>query len=542
MRIRTTTLTKVGAALLASTLFVSGCADSGDDNDNSGGSSSGGGKLTTEEIYTLGVHGDDNAGEPKKGGTLRVGEYAEARSLDPTVTIPSGAVGGSAMAAVYDVLLRYDFETKEFVPQLAESFTSEDNTVWTLKLREGVNFSDGTPVNAAAVLGSMGYYMENRGFNIVLLASNIAKMEPKDDLTIEFTLNGPWASFPNQLAAGFGMILAPAAIKGGPEKFKPIGAGPFVFDSYKPGEKLVLKRNDDYFGEKAHLDAIEFSFPASDPARLEALENGDFDQIAIRQAKAVEDARQAGHPGAMIPAGLGMIFAINNREGRPGNDVRIRKAIAMAIDPKIYQERVQEGAGVPSRNIFASSADYYSEIEELETNIEEAKKLVAEAKADGVPTTMTYIGQSDQASNTTAVTVQALLKEIGIDVKIEALNSITDQTNRLYVTHDYDIATSSWSLPVEDPYAGLANNLTSTSPMNALGYANPEMDKLVDALKNATGEERTAAAKAINELWQEENPAIAISPGAFFFPWGKNVHGIVPTSENLLLYGNAWIG
>ncbi|MFS3129278.1 ABC transporter substrate-binding protein [Nocardioides sp. Bht2] len=537
MRIRTTTLTRVGAALLASTLLVAGCADSGGDSDKD---SKGSGKLSLDEIYTEGIYGPKASGTPKTGGQLTVGEYAEARSLDPTVTIPNGAVGASAMAAVYDVLMRWDATAQEFVPQLAESLTTEDNKTWTLKLRDGVKFTDGTPLNSAAVAGSIGYYMQNRGFNVLLLATNLKAMTPVDELTVKFELNAPWATFPNMLATGPGMVLAPAAIKGGQKGFKPIGAGPFKLDSYKPAEELILKRNDDYFGEKAYLDSLRFVFPASDDARYDALKNGDYDQIAVRTNKVVETARQEGTAGALIPSGLGMMFWLNNREGHAGSDVRIRKAIAMAIDPKTYLTRAQGGHGIPSRNIYSKSAPYFTEITELKTNIEEAKKLVAEAKADGVKTTLTYIGQSDQASKTASVTVQAMLKEIGLDVKVELLNAVTDQTTRIYVTHDYDMATSSMSIPSEDPFSRFSSQLVGASPANPSGYSNPEMDKLIFKLQGETGQEQIDTLTQINELWQEENPGIAISPGSFFFAWADNVHGIVPTSETMMLYGKAW--
>lgn len=536
MRIRTQTLTRVGAALLASTLLVTGCASSNNDEDKSDDTSS----LSKEEIYATGIYGDENPGEPKQGGQLVIGEYSEARSLDPTVTIANGTVGGSIMAAVYDTLMRYDHEAQEFVPKLAESLSTEDNQTWTLKLREGIKFSDGTPLNAKAVVGSIGYYMENNGFNVLLLATHIKEMKPVDELTVEFTLNSPWASFENQLAAGAGMILAPAAIKNGQDGFEPIGAGPFVFKSYKPGEELILERNEDYGLEKAHLDSLRFTFPSSDGARVDAVKNGDLDQTSLRNARFIEEMRLDGAHGSMVSSGIANMFPINNREGYAGHDPRIRKAITMALDPQLIADRTQEGHGLATRNIFSPSATYYSEIDELQSDVAEAKKLVEEAKADGAITELTFITQSDQGSKTLGVTIQALLKDIGIDVEVEYLNSVADQVNRIYVTHDYGMATGSLSVPVESPYAALATNLLSTSPSNSFGYESKEMDALIAKMQNVTGDELTAVAAEVNELWQEDNPAAVVFAGGFFFPWGEHVHGITASSENIHFYDKAW--
>jgi len=539
---RTATRTRVAAAMLAGALLVTGCANSGDDKDdnNSGSNGNNSGEMSKEDIYVQGIVGDtSDAGEPKDGGTLEVVEYAEARSLDPTKTIPNGAVGGNALAAIYDTLLRYDTTEDTFIPQLAESLESDDDVTWTLKLREGVKFTDGTPLNAAAVLGSIGYFMENKGFNVLALATNIKDMKPVDDLTVEFTLNKPWATFPMMLTSGAGMILAPAAIKGGPDKFKPIGAGPFKFESYSPAEELVLARNDDYFGEKAHLDKIRFTWIQADQAKYDAFKNGNADVISVRAPAVLEEARRDGWSGIMNPVGSGATITINNREGRPGHSLKVRQAINAAIDPELYLERSQDGAGLPTRNLYSKAYPYYTDVETADYDPELAKKLVAEAKAEGADTTLSYIGQSDPVSQSAAVTIKAMLEEAGFTVELDLLRDVAEQTARIYGSRDFDLAVGGLSM-AEDPYTSLASNVYSTSPSSGNGYVNKEMDKLIDELQSKRPVEAIDTLKAINELWQETIPTVILSEGGFFSPWQDNVHGIIPTSQNIMLYGGAW--
>ncbi|UUW89247.1 ABC transporter substrate-binding protein [Nocardioides sp. WV_118_6] len=536
MRNRITTRSRVAVALLATTLLAAGCAGSGGSDGESDSSSK-----SKEEIYAAGVVGDQkDAGDPVDGGTLTLADYSEARSLDPTKTIPNGASGGNALAAVYDVLMRYDQPTNKFEPWLAKSLTSDDNITWTLTLRDGVTFSDGTPLDANAVVGSLGYYMQNAGFNTLLLATNIKSMKPEGTGTVVFTLNQPWITFPNMLASGPGMIMAPAAYQGGPDKFRPIGAGPFVLKDYQPAEELVLDANAQYWGGKPHLESVRFVWLGSDDDRLKSLADGSVDLTSIRAPQTLEKARKDGFAGIMAPSGLGSLYWLNNREGRAASDVRVRQAINYAIDPQVLTDRVSGGAGLPGRNIYSPSAPYFADVKTADYDPEKAKELLKAAKADGYDGTLNYIGQSDQASQTQAVTVQAMLEAVGFTVKTDLLRNIADQIQRIYVTHDYDLAVAAMSIPDEDPYSRLATGLQSKSPQNPSGYANPEMDVLIAQLQGASGSEATAILKQINELWQETIPGVAISSGAFFNPWNDDVHGVDASSEGLLLLGKAW--
>lgn len=538
MRKRNSSRSRVAVAVIASSMLLAGCGSTGGSENNK---DNGNQSMSKAEIYKAGLVGNQkDGGTPKDGGTLTIADYSEARSLDPTKTIPNGAAGGNALAAVYDVLMRYDQKSGKFEPRMAESLESSDKKTWTLKLRKGVTFSDGTPLTAASVAGSIGYYMKNRGFNTLLLATNIAGMKPVDATTLEITLNRPWATFPNMLSNGPGMVLAPAAYAN-PAKFNPIGAGPYILEDYKAGEEMVLKARPDYWKGKPHLDKLRFIWLSSDDARLAAVTDGSADVANIRAPQTVEKARKDGLPGFVTPNGLGTMFQINNREGRPGADIRVRQAINYAIDPEVYFERVSGGAGQPSRNIYSASAPYFEKVKTADADQAKAKELLKAAMADGYNGEINFLGQADPASQTAASTVQAMLEAVGFKVKKEALRSIAEQTSRIYVDHNFDMVVAAMSIPDEDPFSRLSSGLMSQSPQNAPGYVNPEMDKLISALQEADSlDKQKVLLKQINELWQETIPAIAMASGAFFSPWSEKVHGIQSNSENLMLFSDAW--
>ncbi|HEX5568206.1 MAG TPA: ABC transporter substrate-binding protein [Streptomyces sp.] len=530
--------TSLAVALVTGAMLTSGCASP------AGGKSDGGKEPAAERgRYEFGLIGKQaEGGKPVRGGTLNFADYAEARSLSPAVTYATGSSGGSAMAAVYDVLIRYNSETNKYEPWLAESLESnKDATVWTLKLRHGVTFSDGTPLDAKAVVGSITWYQKNKGADTSLLAPNIAKMEATDDSTVVFTLRTPWGTFPGMLARSVGMIVAPAAYAD--KEFKPIGAGPFVLDKYAPQEEMVLKANKKYWKGAPHLDALRFFWPQSDEAKLDALNDGTADVALVRNAKVVDQAVKAGQPGELTLYGMGNVININNREGRPGHDVRVRKAIALALDPDMETTRSYDGKGLPGKELLAPESKWHSSVKPLGTDIEQAKKLVTEAKQDGFDGKLTYMDGTDPLSRTRAVVLKAMLERAGFTVTLDLVPSIADRVKKMYVDHDFDLSRGAASISEGDPYYGLENSLNSKSFRNASGYANPEMDKELAKLHAAvTDEQAQKAIDGIQTLANETVPVVNLGANATFAAWGENVHGIVPTDEAMTLFSKAWIG
>ncbi|MER5634690.1 ABC transporter substrate-binding protein [Streptomyces nitrosporeus] len=528
---------RLAAALAAAAMLTSACVSS--DTGSTGGEKA---QKAERGRYTFGLVGDQpDGGTPVDGGTLRIADYAEARSLSPAVTYATGASGGSALAAVYDVLMRYDTAAKKYEPQLAKSLhSSDDLKTWTLKLREDVKFSDGTPLDAAAVTASLAWYQKNKGADTALLAPNLAKTEAVDDTTVVFTLRTPWATFPAMLAQAPGMIVAPAAYAG--KTFEPIGAGPFVLDEHAPQEEMVLKANEDYFKGRPHLDALRFTWPQSDRAKLEALNDGTADVTYMRSPDVVDDAVKEGHPGELTLTGLGNMITINTREGRPGADLRVRKAMALALDPELDTQRAYEGKGLPGQEIFPPESRLHSEVEPVGIDLDEAKKLLAEAKKDGYDGAITYMDGTDPVSRAKGVVTKAMLERVGFTVELDLVSSIADRVAKTYVEHDFDISRGAASISESDPYHRLQSVLNSTSYGNPGGYANPEMDALLAELQAADGDEETQKIlDRVQTLFNEDVPVVNLGASAGFTAWGENVHGIVPTDEYMTLFGEAWI-
>ncbi|MDN5760582.1 MAG: ABC transporter substrate-binding protein, partial [Tomitella sp.] len=409
-------------AVLACTALVAGCASSGD-----GGSGGGtGGGSDAAGATTAGVVGDQpDGGEPVSGGTLSFAGYSMPSSLDPTKTQPAGSTGGTEMASVYDLLVRYDAEKSEYVPQLAKSLTeSDDHLTWTVGLRDGVTFSDGTPLDADAVVASINRFNENRGANSEQFLAGVKSVEAKDPHTVVFTLNAPWSEFPALLTFGHGMILAPAAYAD-PENFQPIGAGPYTVANFAPANSLELAPREDYWDGKPYLDTLKFVDIAGGQPKVEAMDSGGIQMAFLRSAEWTAEAKNK-YSGFYEPLNVADVLQINNREGHPGADPNIRKAIALAMDPEVINQRAFNGDGHPTTEIFADWSKWHNDVPAFTQDTAQAKQLVDAAKADGFDGKITYVSVNNPVSQAIATATQAMLGAVGLDVDVQYTATITD--------------------------------------------------------------------------------------------------------------------
>ncbi|NLT31220.1 MAG: ABC transporter substrate-binding protein, partial [Propionibacterium sp.] len=434
-------ITTAAALLAACTLAFTACArneptESG--NDQPGGGDAAG------SYYTPGVYEQDVPGEPTEGGTLTLADYAETRSLDPSKTIATGYSGGTTMVALYDQLIRWNEREQEFEPRLAESVEpNDDYTQWTINLREGVKFSDGTPLNADAVIGSFNYYMQNQGYDLAVVGPLWAGAEKVDDLTVQVNLREGWATFPFALGMGMGFIAAPAAIANGPDNFEPIGAGAFTFESYKPQEELVLAANPDHWDGKPHLDKLRLVWLGADETKYESLESDSVQAIVVRDIRIVKQVRDADGLGWVSLDNMGNMINVNHAEGRPGANEKVTRAIAHAIDVEALYERVYGGLGLPSKNLFGSESRWHSEgVEAPEYDLEQATSLLEEAKAEGYDGKLVLTSSADPISRDQAMVLQAQLEAAGFTVENDLVRSIADITSKIYIERNYDYARS----------------------------------------------------------------------------------------------------
>lgn len=532
----------LAASALAVVLLASGCG-SGGDGDKDGG-------FSNDGIPEGGMFGQQETPDAVDGGTLRIGEFYPVTSLDPVASIAHGCCGGNELNAIFDTLLRFDPKTQEFVPQLAESIEgNSDHTAFTLRLRKGTTFSDGSQLDSSAVVFSMKRFIALKS-RFAPLVDNIASYETPNPLTVVFRLKTSWPQFPAVLVDAPGMVVSPAAVKAqGDEQFAktPVGAGPFTVDTFVAGEQMKLSANENYVNGRPHLDGLVFQYLAGDDPKVDALESGQLDAAFLRDAVALDRARAAGYPGFVNLQGIGKQLSLNSgvgtKDDRPTFDPRVRRAIALAIDPAVINERAYEGTGFPTKDYLPETSPYRGESSTLDYDATEAKKLVAEAKKDlAWDGGLNFVCDSAPTSRAAALAVNGMLDAVGFKTDLEIIGDTSVLTQRTNVQGDYDVACAGFNLDGYFPYIALKLRFSSDSVQNTTGYSSPELDALIDTLQSASEkEDLTAALDQIQARMDEDVPVVPVSSWPEAMVWSHAVHGVEPSGYSTVLFDKAFV-
>ncbi|WP_110206833.1 ABC transporter substrate-binding protein [Nocardioides daejeonensis] len=521
---------RTAVAAVAATALLAACSES--EGVDSG---------PKERTYQEGMVGDSSTGTPTKGGTFTWASFSEPRSLDPAVTIAAATTGGVEMAAIYDTLMRYDPEKTDFVPKLAESLESNaEGTEWTLKLREGITFSDGTALDAEAVKWSQERYATNKGPEAALWAGNVQEVQVVDPQTIVYKLGNPWFLFPSILSTGPGMIVAKSADKGA--EFAPVGAGAYALDKWAPQESITLKARSDYWDGAPNLDSFKIVYLPDQKTGIDSMEKGDIDSVLLRDPDLVDAMLDTDPNGYMNVVAASNVALINATEGHPGADARVRKALAMGIDPDLVRERAYSGHGLAGSSMFMDYSRWHTDTEGLAYDPDEAKKLLEEAKADGYDGKINYLDASDPGSRNTALAVKANLEAIGFEVTLDLKRTVAEQINAIAVNRDYDVAAWGLSFREADPFSKMYSTLHSSGTQTYGMVTSPEMDAAIQEFQEAGDQDaQLAAMDKAQQIINEDVPFLNWSPMPEITVWNDNVHGVVPGSSSIFFVEDAWI-
>ncbi len=514
-----------GMLALLLSFMLAACASEPDDN------------APVDEDDTTGGEEAADDGEGS-GGDLVIAYLSELVTLDPA---GSNDVPSSDMQQnIFETLVKFNLDM-EVEPGLAESWDDIDDTTWEFKLQEGVTFHDGSEFTADDVKATFERILdEDVASPRAFLFEMVTDIEVVDDYTVRFITEYPFAPFPNHLAHKGGSILSTeaieadyAAMEDGAEpgtsiSDNPIGTGPFVYDDWSSGQYLRLKNNEDYWGEAAKLDSVTWKFVSEDLTRIAELETGESHISSPLSPSDV--SRIEGTEGLFVnkQESVSLSYIGFNTQKEPFDDVRVRQAISMAIDKSQIIDGIYDGIGIPAAGPLAPPVFGYAEGEAgLEYNVEEAKKLLAEAGyEDGFSTT---IWTNDNRERVDAATnVQAQLEEIGVDVEVEVLEwgAYLDRT----ANGEHDMNVLGWSTATGDADYGLYALFHSSQhgePGNRTFIANDELDKLLDDARRSTDEEeRFNLYRQAEEILVEEAPMLYIHHQEFLLGVSDKVKGL----------------
>jgi len=331
------------------------------------------------------------APKPQKGGTLRFAIEADVDGLNPTASAISAPAGYMMGVAVFDTLATGGYFGGECVPYLAESIDhNEDYTSWTYKIREGVYFHDGNEVTADDVVYSAELQRNDPlvGLAVKPFYPTEGAFEALDRYTVRFNLLDSWANFcpTSQLGWVASKAWLEAALEDPTLDQKPVGSGPFRFDSRSEDSVTRFVRNEDFWGGEVWLDAVEF-VPVVDPdtrtdlllaGEVHGLHTGNDENIEI-----LENSDGIYNLFSPKPHGGDEGFIMLNSSIAPFDDIRARKALAYATPKQDYLTLILAGLGKPADQLFEPESPYHNPAVKQEADMpEEAVAMAAEYCAD----------------------------------------------------------------------------------------------------------------------------------------------------------------
>ena len=448
-----------------------------------------------------------------RGGTLVIGIEADPDILDPHVG--TGWVTWRVDYQINEGLVKEDLTIKPtapgpapIVPSLATSWeVSPDGATYTFHLRKGVKFHDGTEFNADAVLYNLEriwkkdapHYYDRAGGYANLLMRKVKDVKVVDSHTVAVTLVHPWAEFLRQIAQ-FSPVratfISPTALKKWGNKDiaeHPVGTGPFEFVERVRGQKIVLKRNESYWGAKPALDRVIFRPLPEAAARVTALQTGEVHMIIAPPLDSVEPLKTQGYQLQLSWPPHNWYYSLNTNQGYPTSDVRVRRAIQMAINKEAIATQLLKGTASPAHQMFApSSPPFDPSFKMYSYDPAGAKKLLAEAGlANGFEAKwMTSVSGSGQIAPVQITEmIQADLAKVGIKMNIETYEWIAyiyKQRGGLQA-NKADASQMSWGMTTNTWLNFWSNSRLNYGGRGPVGdYTNPAYDDLVEQAERQT--------------------------------------------------------
>ena len=435
---------------------------------------------------------------------LRVGLGVEPTSMDPHYHNLSPNNGFAAH--VYSPLIDQD-ENQRLVPGLATSWKPINDTTWEFKLREGVKFHDGSPLTADDVI----FTFERAGnvpnspssFGLYTKGKRVTKV---DDQTIHMITEGPAPLLPNDVS-NISVVSKKAAQNATTGDFNQgkasIGTGPYKLVEWVPGDRIVLQRFDQYWGEKAAFEKVTVKPIKSDPARVAALLAGDVDFIENVPTADVERLKKEKNVTLSQGVSNRIIYLhmdhfrdkspfITGTDKNPLRDVRVRKAISKAINREAIVERVMEGVAIPAGQLLPETFFGVSKnLKPEKYDVDGAKKLLAEA---GYPNGfgMTLHAPNGRYINDAKIAqaVGQMLSRAGIATQVETLppsvffsrassGGPNKEPEFSFILVGWGSGTGEASSPLRSLLMTV-NKEKGNGASNRGNYSNPEADKLIE--------------------------------------------------------------
>ncbi len=537
---------KLCALLLAASMAALTACGGGSGSAGSGSSAAPDGTAAAGETQAPVAEGESVSQETDIVAAVNV----DFTTMDPMDT--SDTLSGGIQRMISDSLFGFD-DDMGIVPMLATGYEANDEaTEFTITLREGITFTDGTPWNADAALANFAKWDdESLGLKRTTFLCNVLDtFEKVDDYTIKVTLTEPFGAFISNLAHPACVIMCPRTIEAGVEECarNPVGTGQYKFVEWIEGDHLTLELNKDWWGYDADIcggtaladaDAgfktITFKPVPESATRVAMIQSGDAQIIWPIPTESVSVLESDPNVVSCQGDGIVVRYFMMNTQKEPFNDVRVRQAIDYAINKEAYIQVVKNGLAIPATSIIGPAVQYYKGNEPRPYDPEKAKQLLAEAGyPDGFTTSVMY-------ANTTANQKQVeflkqQLEQVGINLELNGLESAVVNQK----IQDVDVPGAEaevecyvigWSPSTGDADWGIRPlvAIESEPPMsyNICYFENQELEGYIKTgLESADDATRKEAYEKAQDLLWEETPMVFLCVDSNTWATGAKVQNV----------------
>lgn len=511
---------------------------------------------------------------PKPGGTLVFGRGGDSVGLDPAYETD----GNSFMIGdnVFEALVFYKDESVELEPGLAESWTiSPDGLTYTFKLRRGVTFHDGTPFDANAVVFSHGRQMKERkvkffgpGWEIppqertpeywvsMEMDKTVEAIEAVDEYTVVYRLKRVEAPFLANLGMDFADIISPTAFLKNPKEFvrNPVGTGPFRFVKWVKDDQIVLEKNKQYWDKRGgpYLDRVIFRAIPENSVRFLELKTGNIHICQFPNPADIDLAKKDPKMKLVSQPGMNIGYLGFNHTKEPWkSNVKLRKAVAHAINRKAIVDNIYQGQGQLARNnIPPTMWGYNEQVPLIEYSVEKAKALLAEAgypEGKGLEEitlwSMPVARPYNPEGLKVGVAMVADLAKVGIRARVVSYEWGTYLKRQREQPPDMDLFQLGWTGDNGDPdnflavlFDGLASSAIRTQWHNERYH-----ELMVRGRQTTDPAKRAEIYKEANLLLYEEMPVIPIAHSTVTWPMLKKVMDFKLHPTASIRMKNVWL-
>jgi peptide/nickel transport system substrate-binding protein len=457
---------------------------------------------------------------------LRYGIQQAPSSLDPATS--TDVVYCQIVFNIFETLIAMDWEKGEFMPRLATSWQPDSSGErWTFSLRPGVVFHDGSPLNAEAVKVSLGrqfdannpYYKPGQTDTYGHFAlSMIKEIRALNDSMVQFVLEYPYAAFLDNLATpNFAAIVSPRALKEFGEDFgrHPIGTGPFQFESWAPDSQIVVEKFERYWGKPPQIDRVIYRVISNLEARLQQLLNGELEAMSGMSAASVN---QLYHTPGIKVVEMGLIstlFLGFNCEAYPFSEVKMRRAVAHALDKKSMVNSISRGLAVVARGPLPPMAIGYDTTLVSQSYEPQLAKALLQSSGyhDGTAVQLSYFAQTDTLrADPMAQAIKDYLETIGMTVDLALYDDWQAFHQNVLVAGKGQLFRDGWMGYTRHPDNFLYPLFHSQSTHNFFKYKNSQVDSLLEEARRTPDElTQRRLYRKVQEIILQDVPAVFIS-------------------------------